>query len=181
MGMGINIGCKCHNATAREFMLGVGMGFPYVYQETVKDIKAGKYGEEAKNIMTTIPYAAVDLVTTLYYCDKCGHIDEDEPMDIYIPKDVEKVKKQPVGRWTAADPLENNTILNEEIGELSYWTPPSEFEDDNRPEYVLVKKGSHPCPKCKNEMRAIDEEELEKIKCPKCGSNYVIFPGVLWD
>ena len=173
MGYGLNVSCKCQN---KELMLGVGLGFPMVYEETMDDIKSGKYGKEMKDLVNSTELVAVDATSEIYFCEKCGDVECLQPLDLYAPKDAEKIKKRIVGRWSAAEPQHNETI--EELGELPYWTPRDDVENGD---YVLLKEYIHVCPKCGGIMKKITEEELEKKKCPKCKERYEISAGCLWD
>ena len=163
MGAGINIGCKCHS---KLYMLGIGMMFPDVYKKTVEMIKAGKFGEEGKNIMHTIKYAVVDIEDSLYLCEKCGNLTQAKPMDYYAPKDENKAAKEEYGIKTV-----------EEWGEVPYWAPYMDFDNN----YKLIKKTSHKCSECKNEMIRVDEEKIRDMKCPKCGEKYEVSQDMLWD
>lgn len=169
MGYGLNIHCGCRD---KELMLGVGLGYPMVYRETVEDIKAGKYGIEMKDLMNSGKYVAVDAENYIYYCDECGCVESMMALDLYEPKDIEKVEKRVVGRWSAAEPAQNKTV--KDLGELPYFN--SDDED-----FALLKEYKHVCPKCGKVMRKINEEELEKKTCPRCGEKYQMFSGILWD
>lgn len=174
MGYGINVGCKCRR---KELTLGCGFSFPAVYQETMKDIKTGKYGPEMKDLANNTEFVAVDAETEPYFCEKCGNIEALQPLDLYKPKDVKKVKEQVIGRWTAVDSYDGRKI--EELGELPYWFHrEGEDEDDN---WMLLKEYKHVCPGCGGVMRKINEDELEGKTCPKCGEQYKVFQGILWD
>lgn len=178
MGYGVNINCKCGS---KELILGVGMAFPMVYQETMKDIKNGKYGKEMAKLANETELVTVDAELTPYLCENCGFIEANQCLDLYKPNDIEAAKKVVIGNWTAAEPRSNKTVG--ELGDWPYWTPPSNDEDDfreNEGDYVLLKEYEHMCPKCKKMMKKVTEN-LENIKCPKCGEKYKTFPGVLWD
>ena len=108
-------------------MLGVGMMFPDEYKKTVDSIKAGKFGEEGKNIMRTVKYAVVDIENSLYFCEKCGNITQAKPMDYYAPKNVDKAAKEEYGIKTV-----------EEWGEVPYWAPYMDF--DNNYSLINLKK-----------------------------------------
>lgn len=173
MGYGLNVGCKCRS---QELMLGVGLAFPMVYEETMHDIKSGKYGKEMKDLANNIELVTVDAEGEIYFCEKCGNVESLQPLDLYAPKDVNKIKKRVVGRWSASEPQQNKTV--EELGGLPYWTPREDVENGD---YVLLKEYIHVCPECGGIMKKISEEELKKKKCPKCKEQYEIFEGCLWD
>lgn len=169
MGYGLNIHCGCRD---KELMLGVGLGYPMVFEETVNDIKFGKYGEEMKGLINSGKYIAVDAEYYMYFCDGCGMIESAQALDLYEPKDVKKIEKRVMGRWSAAEPAQNKTV--KELGKLPYFN--SDDED-----FVLLKEYKHTCPECGKVMRRINEEELESKTCPKCGEKYQMFSGILWD
>ncbi len=166
MGVGIEIGCKCNK---KEYMLGVGMMFPSVYKDTVQNAKDGKFGKTIQTLMQQNEYAVMDVGNTLYYCDKCGHIESNDPLDIYIAKDVESFKKKEYGIKTV-----------EEWGEVPYWSVPSE-EDDEYNDFIKIYTHTHKCPTCKIEMKSVTPEYLENTPCPKCGEKHEILDNMLWD
>ena len=169
MGYGINISCKCQD---KELLFGAGLGYPMVYQETVEDIRSGKYGSEMRDLMNSSKYVAVDAEKYIYYCDECGCVECMTALDLYGPKDTTKVGERVVGRWSAAEPAQNKTV--KELGKLPYFN--SDDED-----FVLLKEYKHICPECGKVMRKVDEEELKEKTCPKCGEKYQMFSGILWD
>ena len=133
-------------------MLGVGLGYPMVYREIVGDIKAGTYGSDMKGLMDSGKYVAVDAENYIYYCDNCGCVECMTALVLYEPKDIEKIEERVVGRWSAVEPTQNETV--KELGELPYFN--SDDED-----IVLLKEYKH--------------------VCPKCGEKYQMFSGILWD
>ena len=170
MGYGVGVKCKCQN---KELMLGVGMMYPSVYKETMDDIRSGKYGVEMRDLVKSGRYITVDAERYMYHCDKCGWVEDFTALDLYEPRDVEKVKKRVANRWSAGDKEINQTV--EELGELPYFT-----SDDD--EYVLLKEYKHACPRCGNVMKRIGEEELFRKTCPTCGEKYKEGGDIImWD
>ena len=177
MGYGVRIRCKCRSS---DLMLGCGFSYPMVYQEIMDAMKKGEYGDEIKDLVNNTEFVAVNAENEAYYCDKCGKATARKSLDLYKPKDVEKVKKEVVGRWTVADEYIDKTMG--ELGELPYWNP-SEMEDEDN-NWVLLKEYLHVCPECGNVMKKIDPEELVGKTCPKCGEKFndgLIFDEYLWD
>lgn len=166
MGVGINIGCKCDK---KECMLGVGMMFPSVYTDTIMNARNGKFGKTTQEIMQQNKYAVMDVGYVLFYCDKCGYIKSDDPLDIYIAKDIESFKKREYGIKTV-----------EEWGEVPYWSAPSE-EDEDYNDFIKVYTHIHRCPKCRHKMKIVTEEYLKNTPCPKCGEKHEILETMLWD
>lgn len=169
MGYGINAGCRCKN---RELMLGVGMGHSIVYRETMNEIRSGKYGDEMKGLVDSEKYIAVDVENYIYYCEGCGCIECFRALDLYEPKNTEKVGKRIIGRWSAGE--EYNTKTVKDNGGLMYFAADDE-------DYKLMKEYKHVCPECGKVMERVSEEELAKKICPMCGEKYQVFPGMLWD
>ena len=155
MGMGKIF--KCENCGESFItMMGIGMNFPFEYQEIVNDIKNGKYGEEFKDLMLSREGVVVDLEKCLYICDKCGSAEQNFCFDFYVPKkqeDIEKVTKD------------------------SFYVTPSELKED----YELILKIEHTCDKCNSEMRKVEINETVTLECPECGSKMKEDGFVNWD
>ena len=175
MGYGINIHCKCRD---RELMLGVGMGFPMVYQETMQNIRDGKYGKEMKRIVEENELITVDASLVPYLCENCGLIEENICLDLYRPSDIEAARKAVIGNWTVDEPRNSSTV--EELGGWPYWTVPDDALAENEGKYVLFREYEHMCPECKTLMKKVTEP-FENLKCPKCGEKYETSSGMLWD
>lgn len=49
--------------------------------------------------------------------------------------------------------------------------------------YKLIMGFKHRCPKCREVMKRISEEEfdLDYVSCPKCGNNVPLLINILWD
>ena len=150
--------------------LGIGMMFPHVFSETIEDIKAGKYGEEWKNLINSGEYIVPDAESYLFYCKACGTWEVTEDLSLYQPKDLEAIKKKEFGEKTV-----------EEWGEIPYATM-ADFKE----EYNLVKKRVHYCPKCKEEMTRYGNLYkargiLNKLPCPNCSTENKPESMILWD
>ena len=92
MGRGITVICNCQKE-GRDFLLGIGLLYDATHKDIIRDIKKGKYGEEYKNIAESIKNIAINARRYLYYCKKCGNIEDCHKMDLYAPKN-EKVAKE---------------------------------------------------------------------------------------
>ena len=164
MGHGYGFICeKCgyeYRATT-----GAGMLFPIVYEETVEDIKKGKYGKERQRIMLKEPYAAVAAEEELYICSNCGNWKVAQNLSIYRPKDAEQIAKTEFGIKTA-----------EEWGYVPYV-----MDDDLESDYELVKTYVHKCGRCRQIMHIADETESGNLKCPKCGTMNEAETEIMWD
>ena len=132
---------KCNKCDSEfEVYIGISSLFPMVYQQTIDEIKEGKYGEKIKDIFESVPNAAVDAGSYLYKCDRCGYWEETPGLSIYAPNDPEDREDTYV-----ADPAHDH-------------------------KYHIYKRHVHVCPKCRKRMRRISElEELNQLKCPNCG------------
>lgn len=174
MGYATSIHCKCQE---KPLWLDVGMGYHAVYQETMKNIKDGKYGPEMKDLVLNKKYVVVDATFQPYYCEKCGYVESTMPLDLYEPRDMKEVETRIINRWCAADPSINKTVG--ELGEFPYWYPNSDKKG-----FKILKKYVHICPECGELMKKTNIDKLFGTKCPKCGEKYSRVPGILdihWD
>lgn len=165
--------CGCQEESVLD---GVGMGLPSLYQETVRKIRDGKFGNEIKNIVENVRIFTVDVTDAMYHCKKCGHLETMQILNIYVPKDIEKFKKKEVGNWTAGEPRWKSTI--EELGGVPYWYP----DYDSRNDFVMIYGYKHMCHVCGKKMNLVVPEKIANEKCQKCGKNYEVEElGILWD
>ncbi|MCR5847256.1 MAG: hypothetical protein K6G75_03985 [Lachnospiraceae bacterium] len=156
--MGWGYGFKCSKCK-REYSYGVGVGFmfPEVYENLMKEVKKGKYGEEWKDLALKTKHVAIDAEEYLYCCSKCGNWKTEEGLSLYEPKDIEQLKKyeqQGKGRWA----------VGLDFKDASYVTT-----EDLREYYKILKKYIHRCEKCGTRMHRANMEESLNLKCPKCG------------
>jgi len=153
MGNGFKIRCeKCgYEFTA---MLGVGMMFPTLYDETVSEIKKGKYGEEYKKFFEDNPNAAVNCERVTAVCNKCGKLDSVMDLSLYLPKDAS---------------VKNAGYVMEE-----------EFESDFKKCMEYDHKCS--CGGSMEIIDLLFKLAARKVKCPKCKSNMQLTPELInWD
>lgn len=154
MGRGYGFICsQCGN----EYGYGIGVGFlfPMVYEETLKEVKKGKYGEEWKNLVKNTKNIAIDAEEHLYVCKKCGTWKTEEGLSLYTPKDKKALKtKNNDSRWA----------VGFDFSQASYVT-----SEELREYYKLLKSYTHRCPKCKARMHRATSEEAFNLPCPKCG------------
>lgn len=86
MGMGFTFKCsKC----GYELQASMGGGFflPRETEETIMDMKSGKYGETAKVFFEENPDGTVDCRYELFRCKKCGSLKVDMALDLYKRKE----------------------------------------------------------------------------------------------
>lgn len=167
MGRGISYICK-HCNKKEDLFFGIGFMFMEVYQETVNEIKEGKYGAEWKQLYQSREYVVVNAEPYLYYCKKCGRWEMTRCMDLYVPKDEKELKKEQFGKKTV-----------EEWGEIPYV-----FGRELKDEYDILKAYNHDCPDCAEPMTCIeDEDALDelRLKCNKCGNIMEQNGMFLWD
>ena len=161
MGQGYKYVCKkC--GEEYDIHTGLGMMFPNVYAKTMKDISEGRQGNSRKDLFKKIPYLAVDAEDYYYECEDCGCWSVEQGLDLYRPKDVEKIKKQQFGEKTV-----------EELGYVPYV-----MGYDFKTDYVLLEKYEHKCPKCHGLMK---KRSKTVISCPNCGTKNRPAGGVDWD
>ena len=73
-------------------LLGVGMGYPLLCEETWEDMSGGKYGENVLRIVKKYPRGGVDCEYQLYVCD-CGRWENDTKKTISESGEQEHGKK----------------------------------------------------------------------------------------
>ena len=161
MGQGYGYVCK---KCGHEYHVdtGIGMLFPQVYRNTIKEIAEGKNGQKRKDLYKKIPFLAVDAEAYYYECEDCGYWSVEQGMDLYKPKNTEKIRKQQFGEKTVEEWGEVPYVMNYE---LKY-------------DYILVDKYDHRCPKCCGQMK---KRNKTVISCPKCGTKNRPVKDVLWD
>jgi len=168
MGNGLRIKCGCGEVD--EF-LGVGSAYPTLYKEKVKDIRAGKYGEEMKRLFMETELATVDAGSELYLCTECGYVGSAPCLDLYRPKDLKVARAAKVG-WDG-----------DTVGDFGYWPLWLTYDPENgvNGNYTLLKEFEHFCPKCGYVMKKTNAEEIERYTCPTCKQKYTTAPGALYD
>ena len=153
MGNGFTIRCeKCgYEFTA---LLGVGMKFPSEYEQTVKAIKDGIYGEEYKKFFEEHPNAAVNCELITAVCEECGRLDSVMDMSLYLPVD--------------------DSVLN-----AGYVTK-EELESDFKKCKEYNRKCT--CGGHMRTFDLLDELFLRCIKCPQCENNMTLTEDLVdWD
>ena len=143
MGAGMKLECpEC--GYEESISLGYGMFFPVTYREKVEMIRDGWYGEEWKNLLESVPDAAVNMDMALYVCSACGHFQNEEVLSVYQPKE-QSSQDGPADQDQTID-----CVLPEEL--------PGR--------YKLVKAYVHRCKKCGKRMKRYAEGD--QLKCPEC-------------
>ena len=156
MGNGFLIRCKKCSYEYRA-LLGIGMLFPTVYQETVSGIKEGKFGEEYQKFFEEHPDAAVNCEAYMAVCQDCGAFDTVKSLSLFLPKKNEE-----------------KTLT---FGCLTF--------EDLKADYKIAKKYPHKCSSCGGDLKPIDLiDELSKkaVRCPKCKDEMQLTEDLLlWD
>ncbi len=167
MGLLLIVRCGCHKRE-KELDLGFGGLYEEQYTDIVSRMKAGRFGEEEKNIITYVKYAVVDTTSYIFWCRHCGHYTARESLDLYVPKNLGQAKIFLSGADKSLD----------EWSKLPGWWP-EEYGYDYH--CIRIKQHKHICPFCKHEMKQISEEEFLKKKCPKCHKTYECVGHGNWD
>ncbi len=151
--MGDSISFRCnHCGFQKDILLGVGYSFPSEYEEVVKDISEGCYGEEWRNLFLNTPLAAVNADLEAYFCPDCGNWQEEYNLSLYVPK-------QDAGQGTPGD-------------YVCPWELPGKWK--------LLKVYIHKCPNCNKRMHRVRVDDSPI--CPDCGQRGMFESGaVLWD
>ena len=136
MGAGVTYECnKCGYIFSK--MTGIGYLFPMVYEECIKDARAGKYGEEIKQFLLQHPDGALNCEKTAYVCEGCGNLVIDYDLTMYLPKKDAKFK-------------DNGYFMPDELAE----------------NFDVYKKYQHKCESCGGNMRPLKSREIPKCpKC----------------
>ena len=151
MGMGYDFICKkCGHWY--NIHLGSGTMFYKVYQSCIRDIQAGKYGEEWKALALSHEHIAVDAETYLYICESCGNWKTDMDLSLYEPKEPDKIQNE---KYFMLWKLEKYCSL--------------------------LKPYVHKCDKCGEIMHKFNEEQVSSLSCPKCGTENEIAGVIYWD
>ena len=156
MGNGYLIRCVNCNYEYRA-LLGYGMLFPTVYQETVEGIKEGKFGEEYQKFFEEHPDAAVNCEAYMAICQDCGAFDTVKSMSLFLPK------------------KSDGKTLN--VGCLTF--------QDIKADYKIAKKYPHKCSSCGGNLKPIDlidKLSQKAVRCPVCKGEMQLTPDLLlWD
>lgn len=151
--MGSGVGFKCSKCGKRYHAnTGIGFMFPTVYKEKLAEVKAGKYGQEWKDLALSEKLVAVDAELYLYMCKECGHWEVDYGLSLYAPNDPDEIAKEQFGEKTV-----------EEWGEVPYVM---DFD-----KYHILKRYIHKCEKCGGLMHKATREEENNLPCPDCGGS----------
>lgn len=166
MGTGYSFTCsKCKHRFSASW--GIGFSFPQVYEDTVKKIKAGAYGNLWQDLVNKEKYVVTDAEKHIYICGKCNAWKSEQCLSLYIPKDPEHLK------------IKYQLDSVEELNERSYI-----LTAEIRAEYRILKRYIHKCDKCSGVMHRATEEEMNVLTCPKCGGEPEK-PGymgmIMWD
>ena len=164
MGYGYDYKCKtCKKKYSVR--LGIGFSFPSVYRRLLSDIKDGKYGDTFKNILESKKYVAVDAEKELYICKNCGKWETNYILNLYIPKNIEKLLNKQYGIKT--------------VREWGY--VPYVMEYDLIKNYKLLRRYVHVCSNCGKRTHKANETDLGQLTCPHCSTKNAIESYVDWD
>lgn len=164
MGYGYSYLCKkCK--TKYGMRLGVGADHRKVYEQIVKGIRMGAYGEEWQKLFLSNELVAVNIEKALYICKSCGHWKTQFILDLYVPKDVSALKERLYGSKTI-----------DEWGFVPFATAYELSRD-----FKLLKSYYHKCVCCGKHSHRATKKELEALPCPSCQRKNGYDKEVLWD
>lgn len=166
--MGNSYGFRCKKCGDYKWISeGIGFLFPTLYEQTIEEIKDGKWGEKYHEFFEVFPNAATDVENGVYLCEHCGNIFNEINQGLYLPKDERMEIKPSDNRWCVAMP---------QIGKR--YVTACELEKD----YFLYEAEVHSCPQCGKNAKRVkgDISKLEPI-CSKCRTRMELEDLEFWD
>ena len=158
MGYGYSYKCECGN----EFSLNLGMGFFPDFDGVDTKAREGVYGTEIKELLNGNDNLFIEGENKVFIC-KCGNWKEEKDLTIYENVYLEMDQKK-------IDEIKDEQLREEMIESL------------NEPcEQRIYRRYATVCEKCKSEMEALSEENVEALPCPKCGRKNKPAGSYLWD
>ena len=155
MGQGYNLHCrKCGYATT--LTLGVGFAYNEIYAEAQEKGKRGDLGDEVRQFLEENSSGIIDFEPVALLCEKCGEYVAEPSFNMYIPDEAVKATEEPKSFWSYIFPFfkkKNNEYIS-----------PLDFKS----RYKLYKEYPHICEKCGEKMKMFGENDIQKLKCPKC-------------
>ena len=157
--MGTGYTFHCNNCGHDDIaMLGVGMLYPSVCDETLAAVRAGEYGEKLQRAAESAKHVGCAAERKIYVCEDCGSWAVLNDASLY--------------GW--AD--ENKDV---EIDYVVLWGGDGE-------KYRLIEKFVPTCGKCGGDMHAIDVDEdsddAPQLSCNECGSPLTAkLASICWD
>ena len=132
-----------------------------------KKASAVTSGKMSNSFLLIIPMVCViDPCTMIALCGECGEYYSVSALTMYVPDDTKEPKKKSGVRWSVAAPFYDTDYI-----------APYEFEGY----YKLYKKFAHKCSHCNGKLKLFPEEEIKKLKCPRCEDNYLVAKEIiLW-
>ena len=151
---------RCRNCQ-KEYMVfpGTGMFYHDMYEDEIRKIVAGDYGEKLKNLYESTPHAAINAANVVYVCSSCGKWEESKDLTLYAPIDPD--------RSYAIRKIKSRGSL------------PSDW--DLRWLYHVIKRYYKKCPCCGKRMHKASEEEERNLSCPECGTVNEADSIMMWD
>ena len=164
--MGLGYSFKCSKCSKKyEILPGIGMLFPQVYEDTVAKLKNGRFGKAWKELYENTENVAIDAEKRVYLCPSCGYWKNEPGLSLYVADNKRAISDVKNG----CPVFYGEDSLPAMMG--------------NMPQYHLLKEYEHKCKKCGGKMKAVDDDEMLTLSCPKCGGapdpeNTML---VLWD
>jgi len=166
MGEGIILECAC--GKIYDISLGTGFRFTDVYADALSKAREGVYGEQWKKITNENKYTAIDAEKKLYYCPKCHYWEIEYGLDLYLPNNVEALKKQQYGIKTVEEWGYVPYVMSYQLSAC----------------YSLRAVYHHICPECKVDMQCVDDLDhipVRWLKCKECGGELQEKEIYKWD
>ena len=165
MGQGFKFECQECGYSSNAFF-GIGFLYPNVCEEILQNMKNGVFGEKLKEDANTISHAAIHQRSSLFVCDNCGNWRVDDIIDLCAPIQKSKKNNQIFSVTNEAENL-HSYVMDADIGET----------------YRVVGSVEHKCDCCQQNMRAIKESKIVKLKlkCPNCSNHLIIHEAYGWD
>lgn len=168
--MGTGYVCKCGKCHKKyEINLGVGYGYPRVYDKLDAKIKRGAFGKEMKDFAESHENFVIDGEAALFYCPDCGAWKVTESKDLYVPKNPKKKFEYAFHRELIDTGVYELGIENPVICEKCGQPMKKLYEDDFDSDFEETGKAP------------IDVNSMN-LKCPKCDEALKFEENdILWD
>ena len=131
---------------------GIGLDFPFVYKETRRAAKEGKFGEELQKFLTENLEGAIDVSKAISMCKKCGRLENIQIFGMYLPEEGFSLNKT-IGNLLIPEPFTDYGYICARNAEVKY---------------KLVAKYPHKCNRCGGEVKIFLEMPFKYFECPYC-------------
>lgn len=166
--MGVTYRVHCQQCGHHRFIsLGAGFAYPRVYADTLKAAKRGDFGEDIKAFFDEHPDGVIDASSMIAQCENCGDYHTAPSLKMYIPDEMKMPKQRSAAPWSVATSFHGVDYVTRRDLEIHF---------------RLYKEHTHTCKNCGGKMNLIDEEDIEKLKCPNCKDMFLVAEVYMcWD